>query len=308
MLALALAFAAFGQGGAGGPAVRADAIRVGVSVEPVAVVVGQPVTVRIRMIAPAGSRFTFPRAIDSTGAIEPLDPVVVHDTTSGGTVETVATYRLLAWDVGATRIPLGPVRVERGGRAQDVAIADARVDVVSVLPADTSLHTPRPAREVVFTPSSRWVLWVLMLAGFAIVVLVGWALQRRSRHPPKPIEPFADAQRAFRELAALDLIGAGESAKHVASSADIVRAFLAARNGHAALGLTSEELARVLDADPAVPASRVHALLVATDSVKFAGGTLTATAAEALGAEAVAVVAEVQRADASAPDNGEHKR
>lgn len=283
------------QGGGASPS--ALGARFGYTVEPDTARVGQPATLRVRVQAPTGTRITFAPAVDSTGAVEPLDPVAVTEETRGGLVDATATYRFLAWDVGNSVIPVAPVRLELNGRTEMLSIGEPRVLVASVLPADTALRVPQPARDVVAIRASRWRDWLLIAGGFVVAALLGWWLQRRRQPRARRVEPFVDAQRAFGRLAALDLIGAGEPARHVASAEGIVRGFLAARDGRAALGLTTVQLISVLRDDPAVPVPRVEALLSAADDIKYSGKAVDAPAAETLGAEAARLVAAVHTAD-----------
>ena len=278
----------------GGASARPAGVRATYSVEPDTVRVGDPATLRIRVIAPAGTRVIFPPAVDSTAAVEPLDPSPCTRRRST-VVEATAIYRFLAWEVGLPAILLSPIRLVRDGYTQELRLADPRVTVESVLPADTTLRVPRPARDIVFLPPSRWPWWVLVLVGFTVAALGGLWLQRRGRQPLRPIEPLAEAQRAFGRLNALDLIGAGEPAKHVGTSVDILRAYLAARDGAAGPGLTTRELLRALHSDGSVPLNRVMVLLSAADATKFAGESVDAAEAERLGAEALAIVVEVRR-------------
>ncbi len=284
-------------GGQGGAVTRPSGVRATYTIEPETVRVGDPAVLRVRVIAPAGTRVIFPPAVDSTSAVEPLDPVTVHEDTRNGVVEATGTYRFLAWEVGLPAISLSSIRLMGTGRTRELQLADPRVTVESILPADTTLRMPRPARNIVFLPPQRWPWWVLVVAGFTIAAIVGAWLQKRGRRPVRPVEPFVDAQRAFGRLNALDLIGAGETAKHVATSVDILRAYLGARDAAAGPGLTSTELLHALQGDGSVPLSRMTSLLTSADAIKFAADSVDAREAERLGAEAVAIVAEVRHAE-----------
>ena len=140
-------------------------------------------------------------------------------------------------------------------------------------------------------------MWVLIGVGFVIAGVVGVWLQRRTGRPLPPPAPIATAKRSFGRLAALDLVGAGEPAKHVAVSVDILRVYLAMRNGEASQGLTSSELAQVLADDGAVPVHRVSELLQTADAIKFSEQSVDGPSAERLAGEAAAIVSEVHRAD-----------
>jgi hypothetical protein len=272
-------------------------VRWGYVVEPETTSVGRPATLTLRVRAPAGTRLTFPQAIDSTASVEPLDPVSVREETNDGAVTATATYRFLSWELGTVEIPVGAIRVVRDQRVQELVIPPPTIVVSTVLPADTAQRKPRDARAIVLLPGGAWPWWWYALAGFVLAIVVGWLLQRRSRKRVLPIPPYVDAQRAFGRLSALDLIGAGEPGKHVTASVEVLRRFLAARDHRANVSLTGTELTSVVRADASVPTARVSSLMGRAEAAKFAPDDIDAPTAEALGAEAVAIVTEVERAD-----------
>jgi hypothetical protein len=290
---LFLAFAMLFQQGAA----REIPVKAGYTVEPESLHVGDPGILRIRVIAPEGARVIFPGAVDSTAAVEPLDPVTVRQETKNGEVEAIATYRFVAWELGLPTIVIGAIRVEHNGAVRELMIGDARVSVMTILPSDTAQRTPRPARGIALLDISNWPMWVLIGAGFVVAAIVGVWLQRRASRPRPPAAPIATAKRAFGRLAALDLVGAGESAKHVAASVDILRDYLAMRNANASQGLTTVELTRALAGDGNVPVNRVAALLTTADEIKFSGQSVDPRSAERLAGEAAAIVSEVHRGD-----------
>ena len=99
----------------GGALTRTAGVRATYTIEPETVRVGDPAVLRVRVIAPAGTRVIFPPAVDSTSAVEPLDPVSVHQDTRDSLLESTATYRFLAWELGMPAISLSPIRVVRDG-------------------------------------------------------------------------------------------------------------------------------------------------------------------------------------------------
>jgi len=269
-------------------------VRVNARIAPDTVLVGEPVTLTVWVTAPEGAVLTFPVAVDSTGNIEPLDPVSVVPPDANGD-EYVATYRLLAWRPGDTPVPLPPVQVFIAGRSSFVNVPSPRVFVRTVLPADSALRVPAAAREIVVLPPSRVFLVVGILSALALVALVAWLVQRRARTRVVEADPHGAAQRAFGRLTALDLIGAGEPARHVTTASDILRDFLAVHNPAAARGLTTSEIVAAVSEDPDVPVRRVEALLTAADEIKFTPERADAREAEAIAAEAEAIVSETHR-------------
>jgi hypothetical protein len=281
----------------GGGAQRQNDVRAAYTIEPESIHVGDPAILRVRVIAPAGSKVVFPGAVDSTSSVEPLDPVSVREEMKDGMLESVASYRFVAWELGLPVISLGTIVVDMNGTTRELKLGDPRVFVMTILPADTAQRVPRPSRDIAVLPASNWQWWILIAVGFVVAGILGLWFQRRAHRPPAPIEPVVAARRAFGRLDALDLIGAGEPAKHVAASAGILRNFLAMRNASAGTGLTTAELLAVLHVDGAVPSHRVETVLATADAIKFAAQGVDAASAEALGAESLAIVSEIHRAD-----------
>lgn len=271
-----------------------SAVRVAASVSPDTVAVGQPVTLELRVTAPRGALVVFPEAVDSTASIEPLDPVVVTPP-DGDEAPYIATYRLLAWRPGTATIPLGAINVDVGSGLRPVDVPTTRFVVSTVLPADSALRVPKESRPIIAAPRNLLPLYLGALALAALTALIVWLARRRRRGHALPRDPHAEAQRAFARLAALDLIGAGEPARHIASAVDIVREYLAARDGRASRGLTTDELIAVLAEDPDVPVRRVESFLRSCDVIRFSPASADATMAESLASEAEAIVRETHR-------------
>ena len=151
--------------------------------------IGDPFTVAIRVRAPAGAGIEFPAGPDSTSAVQLLDPRTVRTTTdTGNAVDQTATYRLAAWDVGSQSIELGDVIVTGAGVDRRIPIERPSVFVASVLPADSSLRVPKPARPLIDQGLPSWWLWALIAAAAALLLLLLWWWWRRRRHrTPQPV-------------------------------------------------------------------------------------------------------------------------
>src|SRR5947209_1984520 len=148
---------------------QSSGIQIGKTIQPDTVTVGDPFIVRIRVRAPAGSQILFPDVPDTSGTVQALDPRVVRDTIVGDFVEGNATYRLAAWDVGSLPIGLADVVVRLPSGEKRVSLSELRVAVRSVLPADSTLRVPKPARPIFELPRSLWWLWLALLAAAAII-------------------------------------------------------------------------------------------------------------------------------------------
>ena len=278
-------------------------VQMGVSVLPDTVRVGDPFRVLVRVRAPAGAVVEFPPVPDSTGPVQALDPMTVR-TAEGDLVDVTATYRLAAWELEQQPIALGDVIVRVNGSRTVAPITSAAVYVQSVLPPDSTLHVPKPAKPIIALPVSPWLRWALIALGLLILGLLAWWLWRRWKArrgaAQDDVDPFAYAQREFERIEALGLIEAGERGRFVALMADVMRDYLARRVPGAHPSLTSTELLASMRAAPVVPTDRLETVLNEVDLVKFARRPVDAEQARTLARQARTVVADVEQAEAAA--------
>lgn len=276
----------------GDPRLPASGVRVGATLDPPRTTVAQPVTLTVRVQVEASARVTMPAVVDSTDAIEPLDPVVLRDTVIDGLREVTARYRLVAWRPGTHGVPLAPIRLARGAATQQLDLGAPPLTVVSVLPDDSASRRPQPARAPRPLPGRAW--WWAWLAGAAVAaagVLWWW---RRRVGPAAPV-PAASADAAFAALDALGLLDAGEPGRHVIVAAAILRDQLAAVVPAAGRGLTLRELPPALGDLPPTIRTRLLRLLDAVEALQFAGAPLDAARARTLAAEARTLAADLAR-------------
>lgn len=273
-------------------------VQSGVTVSPDTVTVGDPFTVVVRVRAPLGASIEFPQTPDSGGAVEALDPVQVVPSTDTLAVDQSALYRVAAWDVGTFAIGFPDILVRESIGVRRIPITDISVVVASVLPADSALRVPRPARAV-YTFGPPWWVWLLLALAVAAIVALLWWLWKRRRHPVVVEDPFAAAQRAFMRVDALGLVEAGERARYVALVVEIARDYLAAVVPTARTSLTSVELLAALRSERVVSAQRLASLLAEADLVKFARRPVGAERALELGRDARQIVETVHAARAA---------
>src|SRR5207245_4656004 len=131
--------------------------------------------------APTGATVTFPPPPDSTRTVQGLDPVRVETRPDSGGLVQWGYYRVAAWDVGDQPIALGDVLVTFGGRTRRVAITGRKVFVASVLPADSALRIPKPARPIYEFARTPWWLWLALAMAALLLVLLGWWWRRRKQ-------------------------------------------------------------------------------------------------------------------------------
>ena len=284
-----------------------DAARVqmGVAVAPETVTVGDAFRVVLRVRAPRGATVQFP-GVDSVDAVEPLDPPRIAGADTGAADRT-ATYRIVAWDIGEVAIPLGDVIVAVNGTERRFPVEGASVFVKSVLPADTTLHVPKPARDLLIAPVSMWKWWLIAAAAALLLGLLLWAWWRRRRRggPAIVLDPRVIAEREFARIESMGLVEAGERERYVALMIEVLRDYLAGRVGVARASLTTTELLAALRTDPRVPVPRLEPVLDQTDLVKFAAASITAERAKEIGRETRAIVEQVEKSAAARAGQGE---
>ena len=280
-------------------------LQMGVSVRPETVTVGDPFLVSVRVRAPRGATLAFPAPPDTSGPVQALDQTVIRPGSDASVTEQTAMFRLAAWDVDTLTVRLGEIAVRVGNAERRAEIPAVRVVVRSVLPADSALRVPKPARPPFDLPVSWWWLWALIAAGALLIALLGWWLWRRwrrrraGRGEPE-LDPYELAHREFDRIEALGLLEAGERGRFVALMVDVLRDYLARRVAAANLSLTSTELLGAVRSARVVPSARLAPLLAEADLVKFARRPLTPERAREMAKEARAIVEEVERADAAA--------
>jgi len=284
-------------------AAQEPSVRYGITKSKDTVTVGEPFEVRVRMRAPAEAEIRFPENPDTSGTVQGRDPRTIQVVDSIQSLDMIATYHVAAWDVGRQPIRLGEVVVEYQGQDRAVPLDAVEVFVRSVLPADTALRVPKPARPIFETRPFPWWLLAALLAAIAIGLLVWWWLRRRKKQP-KPVVVVDPYRRAIRELTRIDAMGlvdAGERTRFAALVVEVMRDYLAARFPDASLALTSRELASHLRRQPTVPLEQLTRVLHEADLVKFAAWSLTEDRARALSRDARAIIDHEHKASQPAP-------
>lgn len=274
-------------------------VQAGVAISRDTVTVGDVLQLVVRIHAPRGATVNFPLAVDTLGAVQSLDPPTVRDGSDTlDATDRVATYRLAAWDVGMQAIRLGSVLVQTDDDERSVQLTIPSVFVRSVLPADSALRIPKPARPLlpVRAPIPWW--WWLLAALAIIAIGLGiWWWRRRSRALPPAGDPYGDAEHEFDRIEKLRLVEAGEAGRHSALMTDVLRRYLTQRVQHASLALTSVELLAAVRGAPGIPYERLQRLFYEVDLIKFGRAPVTPSGARALGNEAREIVrAEHQHA------------
>jgi hypothetical protein len=296
---LALPAALLLQGGtvAAQAAAGTRAPQVSARVSPESPAIGEPITVELRVRAPAGSEVRFPELPDSSEAVEPLDPRAMRDASTADWLDRTAVYRLIAWDTGARIVNFDAITVVARGVEQRYPVALPTLRVRSVLPADSTGRVPRPPRAPLEIPGGWWRLWVAL----AVILALGAWAWRAWRRRAAAAEPGPDAAlvaaQGFAHARALGLLDAGEPGRHALTHVAVMREYLAARYPEARLSRTAREVSEALRGVefPILP-ERVADLLLRAEPVAFAAAPIPPADAVAIAEEARRIVADVEAA------------
>ena len=281
-------------------------VRIGVSVSPDTVTIGDRFNVIVRVRAPAGSTIEFPSSTDSASTVDLAahpaiaEPKLLPSANAGPPteMEQIAGYRMAAWDVGAQPLAIGEIIVRSGIAERRISLASYTVFVRSVLPADTTLHVPKPARDLIAFAYPWWLKWLLLALGVLLALLLAWLAWRAyKRWRSRPVHPAALAQREFFRIEKLGLPDKNEGALHVALMVDVLRNYLAARLEGVRASHTSTELVAAARASGVLDAqwsAGLAELLHQSDLAKFAAWRVDPARARELGADARAVVEAVE--------------
>lgn len=295
----ALLLALWLQAGGAAPVPLTEQVRVGITVRPDTVTIGDPFVVTVRVSAPRGSVIAFPGGPDSASSVEAVDPRALRTKRDSLAVDETAQYRLVAWDTGSLHSALADIVVS-GRTRQQVSLADARVYVRSVLPRDTTLHVPKPARGIFASVRPAWYRLLAGLLALALAGLFFWAWWRRRRRTragtAEETDAFTQAEREFARVEAMGLLEAGERGRFVALMVDVLRYYLALRVDAAHPALTSSEIIRALESRPDIPAQRLAQILSDADLIKFARRPVSVERARAMARDSRSVVRDVEDA------------
>ena len=269
-------------------------VQMGYRVNPDTVLIAQQFNLFIKVLAPKGVRFEFPLGPD-TASQNGVRPIEIRGekivSMLGDTA--VALYHLVAWDVGTQPLRFPDVRVSTQGQERLIPLGGASVFVKSVLPADTSLRIPKPARPLIVLPVFNWLLWGAILAAAIALILLWWAWRRYRNRPKPPIDPYVRAQQEFARIEARKLVEKDEPEEHVAAMVDVVREYLAARVPGVRRSNTTTELVRAMDPREGVEAG-IPDMLERADMVKFARAGVGVEEAKRVGATAREIVDHVE--------------
>jgi hypothetical protein len=264
--------------------------------------IGDPFKIFVSVRVPRGATIDFPIALDTSGTVQSIDPRAVFAAPDSLGFRQNAVYRVAAWNVGRQPIHMPDITVRLGNDTRTVSLPGYAIFVASVLPADTSLRVPKPARGLFETMLIPWWFWALLAAAVALLLLLWWWWRHRKRAKPEEVlDPYERAQRDFQRIEALGLLEAGERSRYVALVVDVLREYVANRFTHAPMALTSTELLTATRSTATIPHDRFMRILNEADLVKFARRPVSGERARDIGIEARALVDHEHQASQPVP-------
>ncbi len=253
----------------------AQGATVSLSTSPDSLTVGDPVTVEVRVEAPAGAVVSFPRP-HTPSQVE----VMNLETPPAEAGTWMGRYTLAVFDVGDIVLPPWPVQVQSDTQTVIVHTDSIRLHVTSVLDDSLAAADIRPlkAQQELPVPLPLWI-WLALAALVLALALFLWHRRRRRRRvvimPAAPaIAPHEAALAELRKLEAQQLPPSGRIKEHYVRLSEILRQYLEAapQFGFTALEETTDEIRRELRARGYKPElmQTLLTLCEEADLVKFA--------------------------------------
>ncbi len=219
------------------------------------VTIGDPITLTLRVIAPADETVSIPKLDTEWGDFEvrsqSAPKITANDDGSQTTEQTIVAA---LFDVGTFRTPNWDVTLsDMHGNTAKRAVPQVSITVESVLKeGDTDLRDIKPQADLPVPPPWLWILTALMaiaLAYFGWKYLRRWLENRRRAKPEttptEPVDPRPPVEIALAELARierLDLPGQGRFKEHYSLVSDCLRQYLESEYGFPALEHTTAEI------------------------------------------------------------------
>ncbi len=250
--------------------------------------VGDPLVLRLRVIAPEGVPVTLPALPEAWGDFEVLTQTVESPVTQDGKTTYLLAATVALWAPGNHETPATTVKYQDAAGEHEAAATPLAVSIASVLAGVTpnangeiEKRDLKPQATLPHPPLWPWLsggallVWALYFAGRWL-----WArLPQRRRAPESPEVEFVDprppeeiAYATLDQIAALDLPARGEFKEHYTRVTDCLRLYVEGIYDVNALDCTTHELVAALRAVTlkGEPLTALRELLEEADLVKFA--------------------------------------
>ena len=252
---------------------QAQSVATGISRDTVRV--GDPVRVILRIDGvAANTEIVLPDSLATVDEVENAGSLRMRrDTMANGMTRITAAYPVVLWRPGEAVLPAIPMQVRTDGRERTMQVTLPTINVLSVLPADTSNIEAKPAKDVWGANRVWWPLILIVLLLLALAALAYWWYRRRKQVelviPDTPqIDPRQRALQQLQLIREQRLIEHGQYKQYYVLLSEALRGFAAALEPDWSTDLTTDELAPRLKRRP--EANPLLRLLRSADTVKFA--------------------------------------
>ncbi|MBT8484085.1 MAG: hypothetical protein KJO43_00810 [Phycisphaerae bacterium] len=253
------------------------------------IVVGEPVTLTVELVAPPQIDVTMPAVGETLGPFSVRSAHTPPDVPEAAGRRWVHRYELDTFAAGALTVPTLTTRLvdRRVEPAAETRLASDPlvVTVASVVGVDATAADLRDIKGGVDVPIAGERAWMPLAA--AALLLVGiiaawqwWRRRGRETVSEPPVPPHVWARRALDALEAERLVETGAVEVFYVRLSDIVRQYIERRFGLTAPEQTTDEFLRAARADTRLAVGHQELLasfLRAADLVKFARHEPTAT-------------------------------
>jgi len=240
--------------------------------------VGDIFGVAVQVDLPREAELIVPDTLALSGDLENAARKRVRvDSLADGTFRHLITYPITAWRPGQFPLPAIEIMVRTARGQQSLAATLPELEVLSVLPADTTGIEAKPPRDVWGASRLWWPLLLLAILALALLAAaIWWWRHRRNRTAAPAAEPLTPAipplEWALAELARIRGSGwleRGDYRRYYIALSETLRRYTAMLDGNWGIDLTTGELEARMRETRAEPGALLG-ILEHADLVKFA--------------------------------------
>ena len=240
--------------------------------------VGDLVGVAVQIDLPPTTILILPDTLELAQDLENAARKQVRvDSLANGSLRYLITYPITAWRPGTFQLASIAATLTERGAQRTLDVQMPALNILSVLPPDTTNIEAKPPRDVWGASRIWWpIILIALLVLAAAAALYWWWRRRKRRAAELPAAPAVPAvlprEWILRELERVERSGTierGDFRRYYIELSDVLRRYVAMIDGYWGADLTTGELDRAL-ARAGADGSTLISLLNRADLVKFA--------------------------------------